>query len=80
MQADLEDATPGKRIRRWICRGVPLLLTAQLAEGGNTHTPWDQETSCVLKLQKTPWFEGDGKPPPFLKSEPPGREADWKQD
>eukprot|EP00913_Durusdinium_trenchii_P017636 g16575.t1 len=32
-KSDLEDETPGKKIRHWIGRGVPLLLTVQLAEG-----------------------------------------------
>jgi len=33
VKSDLEDETPGKRIRHWIGCGVPLLLTLQLAEG-----------------------------------------------
>jgi len=33
VKSDVENETPGKRIRHWISRGVPLVLTVQLAEG-----------------------------------------------
>eukprot|EP00435_Cladocopium_sp_Y103_P043850 s486_g12.t1 len=39
VKSDLEDETPGKRIRHWIGCGVPLLLTVQLAEGPEDGVP-----------------------------------------
>eukprot|EP00434_Breviolum_minutum_P026768 symbB.v1.2.023659.t2/scaffold2181.1/size92752/3 len=35
VKSDVENETPGKRIRHWISRGVPLVLTVQLAEGAS---------------------------------------------
>ena len=33
VKSDMDEETPGKRIRHWISCGIPLLLTVQLAEG-----------------------------------------------
>jgi hypothetical protein len=58
VKSDLEDETPGKRIRHWIGCGVPLLLTLQLAEGAAG--PGRSGPLMAGKTMGKPW-ENHGK-------------------